>query len=209
MARRFREVIESIVFAGMKPGAPAPQSQRMRWLGPLRRPVERLLSGGPAPSDPLYLTNRTIGQRVRFAVVIGTPCVIVASLMILALSRYFVKKTPEPNLDPSLATVAALAAKTLPDMDHVKIDTNRDVDVMELHIDRTKGIVLTGTVMNKTAHEIHAADIVFDLTDSTGSQLGGVSQRFEDLAPQIRQDFRLTIEQSTARFALVREVRTH
>lgn len=208
MARRFREVIESIVFAGMKPGGAAAQSPRMRWLGPLRAPVERFLSGGLAPSDPLYLTNRTFGQRIRFAVVIGTPCVIVASLMALALSDYFVKKTAEPKLDPSPAERAAMAAKMLPNMDNVKLDTNRDVDVMEVHIDRTKGIALMGTVMNNTTHEIHSAEIVFDLTDSYGSQLGGVSQQLENLAPQIRQNFRLPIEQSSARFVLVREVNT-
>jgi hypothetical protein len=205
MASRLREVFESIVFAGMKPGAPAAQSRRMRWLGPLRTPIERLLSGGPAPSDPLYLTNRTIWQRTRVVVVIGTPCVIVAGLIAMALSNYFVKKTVMPKLDLSPGEIAA---KMLPNMDHVVLDTNRDVAVIEVHVDHTKGTVLAGTVMNNTTHKIQTAEIVFDLTDDTGTQLGGVSQRLENLPPRIHQEFRLPIEQSTASFALVREVRT-
>jgi hypothetical protein len=93
-------------------------------------------------------------------------------------------------------------------MDHIKLDTNRDVDVMEVHVDHSKGTVLTGTVMNNTTHQIESAEIVFDLTDSTGSQLGGVSQRLENLSPKIRQNFRLPIEQSTAISVVVREVKT-
>jgi hypothetical protein len=205
MASRLREVIESILFAGMKPGAPVAQSQRMRWLGPLRRPIERILSGGPAPSDPLYLTNRTIWQKIRVVVVIGTPCVIVGSLMAMALTNYFVKKTVVPKLDPSPAEIAA---KMLPNMDHIKLDTNRDVNILEVHVDHSKGTVLAGTIMNNTTHEIHTAEIVFDLTDSSGTQLGGVSQRIENLPPQIHQTFRLPIEQSDASFAFVREVKT-
>ena len=205
MFRRLRQFVESIMFAGMTPGAPAPQSQRLRWLGPLRRPVERLVSGGATPLDPLYLTNRTIGQRIRAALAIAVPCMIVLSLTGLAVGNYFVKKNPpaKPELSP-----AELAAKMLPNLDDVRIDTNRDVDIMEVHIDRTSGTALTGTVKNNTAHQIETADIVFDLTDSAGSQLGGVKQRLENLAPQTRTNFRLPIEQNTARFALVREVKT-
>jgi hypothetical protein len=205
MASRLREFVESIVFAGMKPGAQAAQSPRLRWLGPLRKPIERLLSGGPAPTDPLYLTNRTIWQRARVVVVIGTPCLIVAVLMVLALTNYFVKKTVIPKLDLSPAEIAA---KMLPNMDNIVLDTNRDVAVIEVHVDHTKGTALAGTVMNNTGHQIHTAEIVFDLTDETGTQLGGVSQRLENLPPRIHQEFRLPIEQSTARYALVREVKT-
>jgi hypothetical protein len=131
---------------------------------------------------------------------------IVAGLIALALSNYFVKKTVMPRLDLSPAEIAA---KMLPNLDHVNLDTNRDVDVLEVHVDHTKGTVLAGTVMNNTGHQIHTAEIVFDLTDETGTQLGGVSQRLENLPPRIHQDFRLPIEQSNASYALVREVRTH
>src|SRR5581483_8422277 len=58
-----RKLWESVVYAGMKPGA-APQSVRIaRWFGPLSGPVERFLSAGK-PNDPLYLTNRSFGQKL-------------------------------------------------------------------------------------------------------------------------------------------------
>lgn len=203
MIRRIREVIESIVFAGMQPGGPAIQSQRMRWLGPLRKPIERLLSGGPAPSDPLYLTNRTLWQKMKFGLVLGVPCLIVVSALVL--NNYFVKKAPDAK--PSL-TPAEIASRMLPNLDRVQVETNRDVDVMEVHIDRNKGTAVTGTIMNNTSHQIHNTEIVFDLTDATGSQLGGVVQRIENLPPKLRQSFRLPVAQTAASFALVREIKT-
>jgi hypothetical protein len=205
MGKRIRGFFESIVFAGMKPGGSAVQTQRMRWLGPLRTPVERLLSGGPAPSDPLYLTNRTIGQKLKPVIVLGVPCLIVGSLMVLVLTNQVAKKTPLAKPDP---TPAETAAKMLPNMAEIKVETNRDLEIIEVHVDRSQGIALVGTVMNNTTHAIPTAEIVFDLTDSNGSQLGGVSQKIENLAPQIRQSFRLPLELPEARFALVREVRT-
>ncbi len=206
MARSVRDIIESIVFAGMKPGTPASQPQRKGRFGALRARIDRWLAGGAAPSDPLYLSRRTVGQRLRRVAVVAAPCLVVAGLISLGLTRYFVKKTPMPKLDMSPAEIAA---KMLPNMDSVKLNTNRDVDVVEVHVDHSKGTALMGTVMNNTTHPIEMTEIVFDLTDSTGSQLGGVSQRMENLAPQVRQNFRLPIEQTSANFVLVREVRTH
>lgn len=208
MFRRLRQIFESIAYAGMKPASAAAPARRLGWLGPLRGPAERLLSGGSTPLDPLYLTNRTFAQRARAWLVIGIPCLIVVGLVALATSSYFVKKTAMPNLDLSPAELAAAAAKMLPDIDHIKVNTNRDVDVMEVRIDRGAGTSLMGTVKNNTAHEIRTADIVFDLTDSSGSQLGGVRQRLENLAPLTRVNFRLPIEQNNASYALVREVKT-
>jgi hypothetical protein len=189
----------------MKSGAPSAQVQRKGWLGPLRARLDRFLAGGPAPTDPLYLSRRTIGQRARTAAALGIPCLFVAGGITWALTNHFTKKVPVPKMDMS---PGELAAKMLPNMGNVKLDTNRDVDVMEVHIDHSKGIAVMGTVMNNTTRQIASAEIIFDLTDATGSQLGGVSQRIENLPPQIRHIFRLPIEQSNARFVLVREVRT-
>ena len=209
MFKRIREIFESIAFAGMKPGgAPVTPSHRMKWLGSLREPIDRFISGGPAPTDPLYLTNRTWGQKLRFATVVAVPCLVVGGLMTMALSNYWLKKTPEPTA-PTPADLAKMAARMLPNMETIKLDTNKDVDVIDVHIDHSRGVALAGTVLNNTKHSIPNAEIVFDLTDESGSQLGGVSTRIENLAAQIRQEFRLPIEQSSAKYALVREIRTH
>src|SRR5450756_419146 len=84
--KRIREFLESIVFAGMKPGGKTAPNRQLKWLGPLGGPVERLFSGGPAPSDPLYLTNRTQAQKLKFWSLIAIPCVVLA-LGIVILSR--------------------------------------------------------------------------------------------------------------------------
>src|ERR1017187_10871489 len=89
--------LESIVFEGMKPGAQTAPKREFAWLGPLRGPVERLLSGGPAPTDPLYLTNRTLGRKLLSWSLLGIPC-----LVLLA----GIGKVCRSLLDPPLAKPA-------------------------------------------------------------------------------------------------------
>ena len=104
-------MIESVVFAGMKPGTPGgQQSERRRWLGPLRRPVERWLSGGPAPSDPLYLSNRTPRQRLMAGLKIAVPLVVVAAVVVWSFrGRVFHADAPASG-----ATRSDVLSKLLP-----------------------------------------------------------------------------------------------
>src|SRR5450759_5993708 len=108
--KRIREFLESIVFAGMKPGGQTAPKRQLTWLGPLRGPVERLLSGGPAPSDPLYLTNRTQAQKLKFWSLIAIPCVVLA-LGVIVLSRSLNPPAPKP-VNP--LTAAEIPANLLP-----------------------------------------------------------------------------------------------
>ena len=179
MARGIRKAIDSIVFAGMKPGTPAPSA--------------------------LYLSSRTLWQKIRIAILFGVPGLVVACVMVLALSNHFAKK---PSLPPPPPTPGETVAKLLPNLDNVRIDIDRDVEVTELRIDRSGATALMGTVQNNTTHQIHSAEIVFDLTDGSGSQLGGVSQKLDDVAPKARVNFRLPIEQKNARLVLIREIHT-
>ena len=82
MLKRFRQFIDSIVFAGLKPDAPREQAKRTRWLGPLRGLAGAFLLR-PAPSDPLYLSNRTFDQKVKLGLAIAVPCLIVAGGAVL------------------------------------------------------------------------------------------------------------------------------
>jgi hypothetical protein len=204
MGRRIRQFIDSIVFAGLGPGGSKGRSRGLRWLGPLRGPVERFISGGPAPSDPFYLTNRTFGQKVRLGILIAAPCLIVAGFFGLALLQYFKKSTPPPA--PEL-TPAEVARRTLPNVDKdIQLAVNRDVEVVEVHVDHA-GSKLTGTLKNNTDRTV-GAEVVFDLVDEAGSQVGAVVGRVEQIAPQGKADFQFPIKQQDAVFALVREVRT-
>jgi hypothetical protein len=67
---------------------------------------------------------------------------------------------------------------------------------------------VAGTVKNNTDHLIHSTEIILNLTDRTGSHLGAVSAKVDNLAPNATARFQLPIEQKDASFALVREVYT-
>jgi hypothetical protein len=205
MLKRFRRFIDSIVFAGLKPDAPREQSKRTRWLGPLRGLVDRILSR-PAPSDPLYLSNRTFDQKVGLWLAIAVPCLIVAGVTVLGLSPFFRAKQPGPAPEPS---AAVLAAKLLPNMDKtIKIEVNQDVQVLDAHVESVGGMKVVGSVKNFSGRAIHTTTIVLNLTDATGSHLGAVSAQVDNLAPNATVSFQIPVEQKHAAFALVREVQT-
>jgi hypothetical protein len=203
--KRLRELFESIVFAGMKPDARPGQTQGMKWLGPLRRTVERLLSGS-APSDPLYLTNRSLGHTIKSWSMVVIPCLFIVGLVALALSKdYFGPPAAAPRKELS---AGELARKTLPNIARdIKIESNKDLEVLQVRVDRS-ALKVTGTVRNNTAHHLAVADVVFNLTNASGSQVGAVIGHIENLAPKTTKDFQFPIKQQDAAFVLVREMST-
>jgi hypothetical protein len=203
--KRLRAFFESIVFADLKPGAVRQgQTQGKNWLGPLRGPIDRFLSGG-ASKDPLYLTNRSLGQKVQAWAVVAVPCLLIIGVVALALSKdYF---APPDGPAPKEMTPAEVSSKLLPNIaKDIQIDTNRDVEVVEVHVEHTAELTLTGSVRNNSARNLAAVDVVFNLTDKTGSQLGAVNTHIENLAPKSVKAFQIPISQPNAAFALVREV---
>ena len=198
--KRIREFLESIVFAGMKPGGQTAPKQQLKWLGPLRGPVERLLSGGPAPSDPLYLTNRTLTQKLKSWSLIAIPCVVLA-LGIVILSRSLQPPAPKP-VKP--LTAAEITAKLLPNLDQdIQLPPATDVQVIEIKVEGSR---LVGVVKNTTRREIAVTELVIDLTNAAGSQLGAVNAIVEKIPPSGSKDFQIAIQQRDAAFALIRNV---
>jgi hypothetical protein len=205
MLKRLRQFVDSIVFAGLKPDAHREPAKRTRWLGPLPGLLDRMLNR-PAPSDPLYLSNRTFDQKMKLAVLIAVPCLIVVGGVLLLLSNIFQANDTGPAAEPS---AAVLAAKLLPNIDKtIKIEVNKDVQVLEAHIEREGGMKVAGTVKNNTDRPIHTTEIILNLTDKTGSHLGAVSAHVDNLAPNATMKFQTPVEQKEAVFALVREVST-
>ena len=203
MLKRFRRFVDSVAFAGLKPDAPREQSKLTRWLGPLRGLVDRVPSR-PAPSDPLYLSNRTFDQKAKLWLAIAVPCLILAGVTVLGLSSFFQAKVPGPAPEPS---AAVLAAKLLPNVDKsIQIEVNKAVQVLEAHVESEGGMKVAGTVKNNTDRPIHTTEIILNLTDTTGSFLGAVSAQVDNLAPNATAKFQIPIEQKDAAFALVREV---
>ena len=143
---------------------------------------------------------------MKLGLAIAVPCLIVVGVTALGLSHFFQAKGPGPAPEPS---AAELAAKLLPDLDKtIKIEVNKDVQVLDAHVEREGGMKVAGTVKNNTDRLIHTTEIVLNLTDKTGSQLGAVSAQVDNLAPNATVKFQIPIEQTDAAFALVREVRT-
>jgi hypothetical protein len=170
--------------------------------------IERFISGG-TPSDPLYVTNRTVGQKVRVGLLIGAPMLAIGVFVALALNSSF--DPPASPQNPAAATVKAptgeVTAKVLP---HIEKDFateySRDIDVVEASVGRGADHSLSGKLRNNSDHPVSVADVIFDVTDEDGSQLGGVAVRVENIAPKATASFKVTLEQQAARTALVREI---
>jgi hypothetical protein len=168
------------------------------------RKIERFV-GGSGPSDPLYISNRTAGQKARLVLLIGTPVLALVGLMALALGNYF---DPSPST-PKAAAVrepGAVTAKVLPDLQKTyRSESDTDCDVAEAVVgDGT----LAGKLRNNTDRTVHVADVIFDLTDEDGSALGAVAVKVENIGPHATTGFRMNVEQRKARTALVRELHT-
>ncbi len=193
-----RRVIESILYAGLKPDQRPSQPKA---AGAWRRVTDRFLSGAP-PDDPLYLTNRTLTQKLMVPLAVGVPCLILAVWIGNALTS---EKTTRPPNDP---TPQEIAAKMLPlNLGKDRVDTNKDVTVTEIRLEHNKqGDAVSAIIRNKTGHEIRSADIVFDLTDGAGSGIGGVRGRVEAIPAGGTKTMKVPIEQRNAAFVLVREI---
>ena len=200
MVNRFRSFPESVVYAGLKPGGPGPKAKRVPWLS---ERAEKLISG-PAPSDPLYLSNRTIGQRIRLVLVIAVPLAVIATGLFLAVSFFKPASRPARELTP-----AEINAATLPNLSKdLKVNSNTDIEVLDVRCLHDHGDRIAGNVRNRTASTIPHAEVVFSLTDEFGSVLGAVPVEFTNLGPKAAANFEAPIRYSTAITALVREIHT-
>jgi hypothetical protein len=180
--------------------APPPGSRRSGWL---RGKLERFLSGGPAPSDPLYLTNRTIFQRARVAILVTVACLILAGVVALGVSRHL-RVQEKPVHQP---TAAEIAQATLPNLvKNVQISTDHDLEVAEARIQHGDRTMVVGTVKNNSSRAIDNIRVVFTLTADNGTKLGYVAVHVEHVDPKSTAPFSLGVEQEDAAYALVKEI---
>jgi len=174
----------------------------------LAKKLERFITGGRA-QDPLYVTNRTLGQKLRFALLIGTPVLVVAVFMGLAMMNYF---DPAPKAEKTVVPKEPTGEYTSKVLPHIEKDLavsneySRDIEVLEAAVSRGAERTISGKIRNTTDHQISVAELIFDVTDDEGSQLGGVSVRVENVPPHAIVPFKSVLQQQAARSALVREV---
>jgi hypothetical protein len=130
MKKRIQEFFESLMYAGLKPGGQA-APKREPGAGPLRSSVERFLSGGQ-PTDPLYLTNRTPGQKLKSWSLIAIPCLVLAVGVSVVLSNLI---DPPAATPLKKLTSAEITAKLLPNLDKdYKLKPPSDVQVVEIRV---------------------------------------------------------------------------
>lgn len=178
MLNRVKKLFESIVYAGMRPGA---------------------------QSDPLYLSNQTNGQKARRVLLMSSPMLVVLAAGLVAI----VVLSPKTTRAPRQVTAAEVKAKVLPEFNQpIKLETNQELEVTEVHLEHTGGNQIVGNLKNKSDHQIMQAVVVFDLADPDNSGLGGVTVTEINLPAGGNRTFRQPIDQSTAMHAQVREVDT-
>jgi hypothetical protein len=162
---------------------------------------DRFLSG-TKPQDPLYLSNQTTGQKLQRAALIAAPILVIGGVVAVALSNV----VPVQTRRQAEPTTAEVAAKILPNLSKdLKVHTNQDLQVVEAVIRPGSPSLLTGSAKNNTDHTIRSAELVFDVTDGRGSQLGAVAGKVRNIPPRSAASFEIPVRQRNAAFAIVRD----
>jgi hypothetical protein len=208
MFQRIKQLFESIAYAGLKPSGTKSATADARPSGrfsPIRARFEKFLNQG-ASSDPLYLSNRTFTQKFGVWLIIGVPAVLLLGGLGLVLSGYLNQEAPVAAPPVSLSN-AEIAQKMLPDLNkNLHISSQHDLDVQDVQITHAGATKLAGLAVNNTDHPIKKVELVFELTDNSGSRQGAVSTELTNLGARATVPFQFAIEQRTATFALVREI---
>lgn len=177
-------------------------------LGKIVRPLwlrlDKALSGR-AQDDPLFLSNRTVTQKMKSWLAVGVPCLIVIAVVTFALTRRGgAKDNRVADLSP-----AQVAARMLPDYTKtVNLAVDRAVTIDEVQVEHSVPPKLIGVARNMS-DLVHSADLLCELETRRGARLGGVTAHLGEIAPHATKKFEVEIVQDTASIAIVREIRIH
>jgi hypothetical protein len=172
-------------------------------LGAFRDRFERFLSGR-APSDPLYLSNRTWKQKLVLASLIGVPLLILAALVAIGSTDVFRLNKADPYYHP-IAEAPPNAAAPQPAPDPKLLAG--DLEVVNIRI--LKDVVppvVTGIVRNNTSRDVGSAEITYYLADEQGSLMGSESTSVQKIGPHASVAFRAPLKMEKAEYVLVRDV---
>jgi hypothetical protein len=186
-----------------------PDRWRMR-LDRLRTRVELLVSGR-APSDPLYLTNRTWGAKLKIALLIAVPVLLLVALAVIGAANRVQVGAGDPYGQPPseaapVADAAAPSATGKPSPDPVLGST--DLEVLNIRIARdAHSPVVTGIVRNKTDRKVDKAEVSYFLVDREGSLVGTDSVIVASVQPHGSVAFRNPLKLARAEYVFVRDAR--
>jgi hypothetical protein len=90
----------------------------------------------------------------------------------------------------------------------IHVDSNTDIEVLEMYVDHAAGDKLLGKLRNTTSHTIQAGEVDFVLIGDSGTQVGAVRVQVNKLAAGETVPFAQPIAEKAASSAQVREVHT-
>lgn len=205
MANAIKRFFESLVYAGLKPSGGVPAEPRPpRRFGKLREKLDLFLAGGRAPSDPLYLTNRSWKQKLRLVLAIAIPTVVACGVLALVFTHVYAPKTTPPKE----LTPAEIMTKLLPDLEKTAhIETYKDAEFVELRVVRDGAPRVAGVLKNNTDRVI-SVEFDLDLANIGGSRVATTTERINHAAPGVPTPFEFPAAHPDAMYALVRQMRT-
>ncbi len=165
-----------------------------------RKRIDGLVSGS-APSDPLYLSNRTFLQKFGVWLVVAIPCLAVGAIFLLLRPG-----APSENA-PAEISKKELAARVVRDLKPVALPNNADVELSTVSVDRNRSVV-TGMIRNRTSHMLQSVEVTFILTDKTGSQKGVIALKLTGLPVNESRPFAVPFTDKQVAYAMVREIQT-
>lgn len=163
-----------------------PQGRGM--LSRLQAWVNRQISG-TAPSDPLYLSNRSLKDRLRPWIAVGT----LFGALLVGWKIAVPHRPPVANAIPSNTKLAAMSFS--------RFESSK-LDVLGVEV-LANGSKLVGTVRNKTGNVIALGRLSFELQDSDGQFTGATGTDLTQIQPGEITRFELPIRQPDTRVALV------
>jgi hypothetical protein len=179
------------------------QPPELSWLGRLRQRFERFLSGS-APSDPLYLTNRTWAQKLKLAGLLAAPVLILGVLAMVGATNMFRPAKVDSDERPRTeAPPAAPAARPAPDPQL----NPAELEVLSIRIARDENPpVVTGAIRNNSNRRVDSAEVSYFLSDTHGSLMGQETAQVQGVGPHNTVTFRAPLKIANADSVLVREV---
>jgi len=153
--------------------------------------IEALLAG-PAPSDPLYVSNQSLVDRLKPWLIVGAPC-----LALLLASGIAISHIQKVRQSDAIVSRAKIAAMVLPP------SAPRPLNVFELRIDASGERKLIGAVRNVTDHVIVAGHLQIELDDAYGQPVGSAVQEVSQVPPGGIVHFQIPVPEPDASVAMV------
>jgi hypothetical protein len=193
---RIKTAVERLVFAGLKPDAPAATPPKKSKIESLIESAEELAAKGLKPdeqplSGPMRWTKK-------LGIVIGILLIGVFVYLLAMVLQRPAEQAEKTGPPPPLVQIVPKG---------MKVDKNKDFEVVAIEFNKNKDPKeITGTLRNLTDRAVAKCEISFNVTTRSGEQLGGVATTVNGLTPHGTVHFRIPVPYENAGFVIVREL---